>query len=86
MIRLLKGRLYGIHLKDFAEMKQKTKGVILGQGHLDVAGVLLAMQSVNFPENGALSLEYEENPDTPLEEIRQCVAVTKQAMAKIAQR
>ena len=32
VIRLLKGRLYGIHLKDFAEMKEKTEGVILGKG------------------------------------------------------
>ncbi|MGV3486379.1 MAG: sugar phosphate isomerase/epimerase family protein [Planctomycetaceae bacterium] len=84
VIRLLKGRLYGIHLKDFAEMKQKTKGVVLGQGHLDVAGVLMAMQSVGFPANGAMSLEYEENPDNPLEEIRQCVAVAKAAMKQVS--
>ncbi len=31
VVRALKGRLYGIHLKDFAEMKQNTKGVILGK-------------------------------------------------------
>jgi inosose dehydratase len=38
VIRLLQGRLYGIHLKDFAEMKDNTKGVILGKGHLDCQG------------------------------------------------
>ena len=32
-INLLEGRLYGIHLKDFAEQKAKTSGVILGKGH-----------------------------------------------------
>ena len=43
VIRLLKGRLYGIHLKDFAEMKADTKGVVLGQGHLNVPAVFAAL-------------------------------------------
>ncbi len=80
VIRLLKGRLYGIHLKDFAEMTQKSKGVILGKGHLDVTAVLGAMQSVGFPEDGAFSLEYEENPSDPLADIRECVAVANAAL------
>jgi sugar phosphate isomerase/epimerase len=84
VIRLLKGRLYGIHLKDFAEMKDKTEGVILGKGHLDVEGVFFALKSVGFPENGALSLEYEENPKNPIEDIRACVSVAKAAMNKVA--
>jgi len=81
VIRLFKGRLYGVHLKDFAEMKDKTEGVILGKGHLDCAEVFNAMNQVGFPADGALSLEYEENPKDPLEDIRQCVAVAKAAMA-----
>ena len=84
VIRLLQGRLYGIHLKDFAEMKKKTKGVILGQGHLDVEGVFLALKATGFPKNGAISLEYEENPKDPIEEIRQCVTIAKKAMRKTA--
>lgn len=80
VIRLLKGRLYGVHLKDFAEMKDKSEGVVLGKGHLDCAEVFSAMQQVGFPSDGALSLEYEENPKNPIEDIRQCVAVAKAAM------
>ena len=83
VIRLLKGRLYGIHLKDFAEMKKQTKGVILGQGHLDVEGVFLALKATDFPENGAISLEYEENPKDPIEDIRQCFAIANKAMNKV---
>lgn len=83
VIRLLQGRLYGIHLKDFAEMKAQTKGVVLGKGHMDVEGVFKALKAVGFPENGALSLEYEENPKDPIEEIRECVVVAKAAMAKV---
>ncbi len=84
VIRLLQGRLYGIHLKDFAEMKDKSEGVILGKGHLDVEGVFRALTAVGFPENGAISLEYEENPKDPIDDIRQCVVVAKAAMSKVA--
>lgn len=83
VIRLLQGRLYGIHLKDFAEMKADTKGVILGQGHLNVPAVFAALQQVGFPEDGAMSLEYEENPDDPIADIRECVAVAKKALDEL---
>ena len=82
VIRLLKGRLYGIHLKDFQDMQDVTKGVILGKGHLDVPAVMASLVQTNFPKNGALSLEYEENPENPLADIRQCYAVAADALAK----
>jgi inosose dehydratase len=81
VIRLLKGRLYGVHLKDFAEMKDKSEGVVLGKGHLNCAEVFDAMRQVGFPNDGALSLEYEEHPDNPIDDIRECVAVAKAALA-----
>jgi sugar phosphate isomerase/epimerase len=84
VIRLLRGRLYGIHLKDFAEMKEDAKGVILGQGHLNVPAVFAALVRVGFPADGALSLEYEENPQDPIAEIRQCVSVAKKALEDVS--
>jgi inosose dehydratase len=81
VIRLLKGRLYGIHLKDFKEMQDKTTGVILGKGHLDVPGVFAALEQVGFPADGALSLEYEEHPENPLADIRECLEVARGALA-----
>jgi sugar phosphate isomerase/epimerase len=83
VIRALAGRLYGIHLKDFAEMKESTRGVILGQGHLDCAAVFDALIQAKFPADGALSLEYEENPKDPIEDIRQCVATARAAISKV---
>jgi sugar phosphate isomerase/epimerase len=83
VVRLLKGRLYGVHLKDFAEMKDKTHGVILGKGHLNVGAVFHALVETGFPSDGALSLEYEENPNNPLEEIRQCVEVSRAALKQL---
>jgi len=82
VIRLLKGRLYGIHLKDFKEMQEKTQGVILGRGHLDVPAVFAALKQVDFPSTGAISLEYEEHPDNPLADIRECMQVARDALAK----
>lgn len=81
-IHLFKGRLYGIHLKDFAEQRAKTKGVILGKGHLDVVGVFKALATVNFPSDGCLSLEYEENPADPLDDVKQCLAVAREGALK----
>ena len=82
VIRLLKGRLYGVHLKDFAEMQDKTKGVILGKGHMDVPAVMEALVAVNFPADGALSVEYEENPTNPLADLRECAEAARAAIAK----
>jgi sugar phosphate isomerase/epimerase len=62
-------------------MQKKTEGVILGQGHLDVLAVFVALDRVGFPEDGALSLEYEKNPENPLNDIRQCVAIARKAMS-----
>jgi len=79
VIRSLKGRLYGVHLKDFAEKQEKTKGVILGKGQLDVPGVMRARKQVDFPADGSLSLEYEENKDDPLADIRECLSIAQAA-------
>jgi inosose dehydratase len=83
-IHLLEGRLYGIHLKDFAEQKANAKGVILGKGCLDVEGVFKALKHVNFPADGYVSLEYEENPNDPIADIQECLAVASAAAQKVA--
>lgn len=84
VIHKLGERLYGVHLKDFAEKQKKTKGVILGKGHLDVVGVFKALKKVKFPADGALSLEYEENPNDPMGEIKECLAIAAEAAQQAA--
>ncbi len=81
-VTLLGDRLYGIHLKDFAEPKKDAQGVVLGRGHLDVLAVYKALLKVNFPADGALSLEYEENAKDPLPDVKACIAVAREAEAK----
>lgn len=81
-IHLLEGRLYGIHLKDFAEPKADAKGVILGRGQLDVDATFQALKKVEFPRDGSLSLEYEENEKNPIDDIRQCLDIATEAALK----
>lgn len=84
VVNKLGERLYGIHLKDFAEKKDRTKGVIIGKGHMDVQGVFKALKKHKFPADGALSLEYEENPKNPVAEIQECLHVAAEAAQKVA--
>jgi sugar phosphate isomerase/epimerase len=82
VIRALEGRLYGIHLKDHAEMKEGARGVILGKGLIDVPAVMEALVAVKFPADGSLSLEYEENAKNPLADLKECVAAARAALGQ----
>ncbi len=84
VVEKLGGRLYGVHLKDFAEKKGNAKGVILGKGQMDVLATFKAMRKVKFPADGALSLEYEENPKDPMADIRACLEVASVAAQQAA--
>jgi sugar phosphate isomerase/epimerase len=78
----LGARVYGVHLKDLAEFGKKSPNVVIGQGHLDVVGLFRALREIRFPADGALSLEYEANPENPLDDVRACLAAAKEAIAK----
>jgi sugar phosphate isomerase/epimerase len=80
----LSGRMHGIHLKDHAEIGKKSVSVVLGKGRLDVVGLFKAARQIKFPADGALSLEYEANRDNPLDDLKACLAVAKDAIAKSA--
>jgi len=84
VIHKLGERLWGVHLKDFKEMKKRTKGCILGEGHMDVPATFKAMKDVGFPADGALSLEYEEDPKDPMAGIKKCLDVAAEAAQKVA--
>jgi inosose dehydratase len=81
----LADRVYGVHMKDEAEMNTpKSSNVVIGKGHLDVVGLFKALRQVKFPSDGALSLEYEANPQNPIDDMKACLAVAKDAIAKSA--
>lgn len=84
VITLLEGRLWGVHLKDFDQPKGNAKGTILGKGQMDVVATMKALRRVKFPTDGALSLEYEENPQDPIADVKECLAIAKEADSKAA--
>ena len=78
-------RVYGVHIKDEKETNTPASAnVVIGKGHLDVVGLFKALKQVKFPADGALSLEYEANPDNPIDDMKACLEVAKEAIAKAA--
>jgi inosose dehydratase len=80
-IRELGTRVYGVHLKDVAAATAGAPDVVLGDGILDVEGVFAALRDVGLPADAALSLEYEANPEAPMEDVRRGLAVAAAAAA-----
>jgi inosose dehydratase len=84
VIKALGPRVFGAHLKDEKDFGVKAShNVVIGKGHLDVVGVFKALKEVQFPAEGALSLEYEANPQNPVDDMKACLEVAKEAIAKV---
>lgn len=83
-VRTLGRRVYGVHLKDEQEMNtRRSANVVIGKGHLNVVELFRALKEVQFPADGALSLEYEANPQNPIDDMKACLEVARQAIAQI---
>lgn len=77
-------RVFGAHIKDEPKAGKESANVIIGKGKLDVVGLFKALREVKFPADGALSLEYEANPANPIDDMKSCLEVAKDAIAKSA--
>jgi len=64
-IQILRGRIYGLHLKDF--ISEDTE-VVAGDGKLDLAALFHELDLQKF--DGACSIEFELNPEDPMAGIR----------------
>lgn len=69
VIRKLKGRVHGVHLKD---VDDKGENVIFGKGLMDFPDVFNALKEVNY--KGYCMLEYEADPDDPVPAMKACLA------------
>jgi len=54
---------------------------LLGKGDLGTVGFLKALKQVGF--KGCLALEYEEKPEDPIADIRECLRVVQDAIQKV---
>lgn len=76
------GRLYATHLKDFVfDRAGKHSDTLLGQGNLDLPGLLSALKANKFA--GPAIIEYEGDSKNPLPALKQCVADVRATLAKI---
>jgi sugar phosphate isomerase/epimerase len=71
-------RIYGVHLKD---VKDATHFTLLGKGDLRTVDLLQALAKLKY--RYLLALEYEEHPEDPVAEIRECLKVTRDVIASI---
>lgn len=71
-VKKFAGRIYGVHFKDFsyAEDGERLEAV-LGEGKLDLPGVVKALKEVGF--KGYATIEYEGEPDQPVPNIKKCI-------------
>ena len=79
----LNKRVFALHIKDEAKMEKVSHNTIIGEGHLDVVGIFNALKKIKFPADGSIALEYEANPQNPIDDIKQCIEVAKNAIAKV---
>ncbi len=79
-IRVMGPRNFGLHLKDHDNAKKTD--VVIGRGALDVVAVLKALRDVKF--KGLISIEYEAHADNPSPDVRECIAVFKDSVKKLA--
>jgi inosose dehydratase len=81
-IRELNVRVFALHIKDVAERQNRTHDVVIGTGHLDVLALFRALREIKFPADGSLSLEYESNPNNPIDDVKESLIAAKDAIAK----
>jgi sugar phosphate isomerase/epimerase len=77
-IKALGPRVHDVHIKDFSDAKTEH---VLGKGKLDVLGVLKALKEIKF--SGILALEYEVNGPKLLDDVKECLAVVREACKKL---
>jgi sugar phosphate isomerase/epimerase len=80
-VKVMGERNFGMHLKDH-DNKRKTD-VVFGDptGTLDVAAVFKALRDVKFV--GAVSIEYEANPQEPTADMKKCVEYVRKTVEKL---
>jgi len=71
-------RVYGVHLKDVKDAETFT---VLGKGDLRTGELLKVLAANKYSH--CLAIEYEENPENPVDEIKACLAETKKLIASL---
>lgn len=79
-IKLLKGRIVSLHLKERTAIGQHLPDTIFGTGVLDIKGTLDELKRQHF--DGNISIEYEANWDNSVPDITKCIDFVRNYGAK----
>lgn len=74
-LKLLKGRVHSLHLKD--PISETDHDTIFGEGVGDVKGVLKELKRQKF--DGYISIEYENNWTNSVPDIKKCIEFVKRS-------
>lgn len=78
MAEKFRDRLYAVHLKDFVfDKAAKPQDVILGEGNLDLKGLVGLLKKNGF--SGEEIIEYEEDVNNPVPALQKCVEAVRRA-------
>jgi sugar phosphate isomerase/epimerase len=79
-LRILKGRIVSVHLKDKSEPGKKGVVVPAGKGVVDIAACLAELKAQGF--NGHFSVEHENDWKDSVPQVRESIDFAKAAWAK----
>ena len=74
-LRILKGRLVSLHLKERTEIGKHLPDTVYGNGVSDIPGILTELKAQGF--DGNISIEYENNWDNSVPDVAQCIGFVR---------
>lgn len=74
-VRLLKGRVLGLHLKDLNVFAPNARDTPFGTGVGEISGILQELRRNKF--DGHVSIEYEHNWENSVPDIAQCIGYVR---------
>ena len=78
----LRDRVYDLHVKDLANLKERDSQVIVGKGAIDFPALFRALIKTNY--TGHVGLEYEINENDPLPGMLQSFAYMRGVLSALA--
>jgi sugar phosphate isomerase/epimerase len=75
------GRLFDLHLKDLADLKESRSQVAVGEGKMPIKEIFLALKKHMF--QGGCMLEYEIMPDDPVPGMVKSFAYMRKVLAEL---
>jgi len=74
-IKLLRGRIISLHLKERTEIGKQLPDAVYGTGVSNIKGILDELKKQGF--EGNISIEYENNWDHSVPDVAQCIGFVR---------